>query len=285
MKLAVNYSTVLLQLLQANPDLPVDSIKVPTIPFPDCWEQFHEGITHKNLLPHLAQPGVISLGNPRPEEAFNPVIVRKVLDLARSSYLSTHLEPRLEYFPDFCDSKDLYDPALRSAMIERFLRTIRKVKQSLGIPLVVENFPYYTWWRHYKLGSDPGFISEICETGDCGFLLDISHAQCSAWHFHMDIRDYLAALPIQRVREIHLAGSIIRPEGLRDAHTALNPTDYLILEEVLRRADPEFITLEYGGMPDRIQNIDGSFEPLHRNDPLELQTMIERITDLIRVYP
>lgn len=283
MKLAVNYSAILLQLLQSNPDLPVDFVKVPTIPFPDCWEQFHKGITYKSILPHPAQPGVLSLGNPRPEQAFHHEIIRKVLDFARPSYLSTHLEADLEYFPDFSDSKDRYDPALRSVMAGRFLQAISDVKQFIGIPLVVENFPYYTWWRHYKMGSDPEFINEICESGDCGFLLDISHARCSAWYFHMDIRDYLAALPLKRVREIHLAGSILRPEGLRDAHTALTSSDYQLLMEILRRTDPEIVTLEYGGMPDKIQNLDGSFEPLHRNDPLELRTMIDRLAELAGV--
>lgn len=285
MKLAVNYSAVLLQLLQTNPELPVDYIKVPTIPFPDCWEQFHEGIIRRSLLPHLAQKGILALGHPRPEQRFDSTVLRKVLDFTRPPYLSTHLEACLEYFPEFKTNQEHDDPALRGAMAERFIQTVSDVKKAIGIPLVLENFPYYTWWWHYKLGSDPGFISEICESSACGFLLDISHAKCSAWYFNIDIHDYLAALPLNRLREIHLAGSLKRSEGLRDAHTALNEADYQLLEWLLRQCDPEIITLEYGGMPDRIQNLDGRFEPLSRNNPLELETMINRIASIIGVCP
>jgi len=77
MKLAVNCSDILLELLTQDPELPVDYIKVPTIPFPECWVQFDQGEIRRKLLPHLAQPGIISLGRTNSDEQFNRVMITK----------------------------------------------------------------------------------------------------------------------------------------------------------------------------------------------------------------
>ena len=38
------------------------------------------------------------------------------------------------------------------------------------------------------------------------FLFDLSHARLAAHRLGMDARDYIAALPVERTREIHLTG-------------------------------------------------------------------------------
>lgn len=83
MKLAVNFSQALLSLFAEDPDLPVDLVKVPTIPFPECFSQFDHGRVFRKLLPHPAQPGVISLGHPSPKEQFNSVLAVLELDNLR----------------------------------------------------------------------------------------------------------------------------------------------------------------------------------------------------------
>jgi len=277
MKLAVNFSEALLSLFDEDPDLPVDFVKVPTIPFPDCFSQFERGRVFRKLLPHPAQPGVISLGNPLPQEQFNRELVAKIIDLTKPAYLSTHLEAKLDFFPLFQKEQHHYHPELKKEMLDHFLNGIDLVKKETGVPLLVENFPYYTWWRHYKLGSDPAFISEVCEAGDCGFLLDIAHARCSAWNFGISVEDYIKMLPLQRTVEIHLAGTNRRKEGVRDTHTKLIDDDYQLLEFIFGKVNPETVTIEYGGLPDRIMNLEQKFEPIHRNDPLELKEMITRV--------
>ncbi|MGE5606084.1 MAG: DUF692 family multinuclear iron-containing protein, partial [Bacteroidota bacterium] len=234
MKLAVNYSEALLSLLTEEPELPVDYIKVPTMPFPGCFSQFERGIALRKLLPHPAQPGVISLGHPSPQERFNRELVSRVIDLTNPPYLSTHLEAAVDFFPSFKNEQHRFDQDLKQAMCARFLNSIDLVKKVTGLPLVLENFPYYAWWRHYKLGSDPSFIAEVCEAGDCGFLLDIAHARCSAWNFGISVEHYLESLPLSRLVEIHLAGVSLRIEGIRDTHSKLSNEDYQLLESILR---------------------------------------------------
>jgi uncharacterized protein (UPF0276 family) len=283
MKLAVNFSEALLYLLRKNPNLPVDYIKVPTYPFPESFAQFETGEKYRRLLPHPAQPGVLDLGHPLPEQRFNRDLIREVIRRTASPYLSTHLEARTEHFPEYFQYQHRNHPTVSQALKERFLTAIATVKTETGLPLILENFPYYTTLAHFRTGSEPDFISAICQEGDCGFLLDIAHARCSAWHMRREAESYIMALPLSRLREIHLAGVREESYGMRDTHTALDETDYSLLVKVLSRATPEIVTLEYGGMPERIRGIDGNFEPIYRNDPDELERMIFRIRENIDI--
>ena len=283
MELAVNYSDHLMTLLDQDPGLPVDYIKAPTIPFPECWLQFERGGTRRKLLPHPSQPGVLALGRTDPDEQFNFELIQKILQRTHPPYLSTHVEARVDYFPEYREYQHQHHPRIQSILLEHFLQTVNRFKETVNIPLVVENFPYYTWWRHYVTGSKPQFLSELCEMGDLGFLLDTAHARCTAWHLQMDLNDYLNALPLHRVREIHLAGTRMRPlEGLRDTHTVIEEIDYEILWYLLGKTNPQIITIEYGGMLERIRGINGEYGPISRNDINELMTAINRVAEMIK---
>jgi len=283
MKLTVNFSEMLLKILKKQPDLPIDYIKVPTIPFPECWTQFKRGIENRPILPHPAQPGVLALGHPEREERFNWEIIQAIIDQTDPPYLSTHLEARVEYFPEFSQLQQQVDPKLQEALEARFVEAALEVKRFIKRPLILENFPYYSWWRHYRVASEPDFIREVCKRADCNFLLDIAHARCSAWYLKLDPLEYLKALPLERLQEIHLSGIIMRPEGMRDSHTPLDEIGYQLLDEVLKLAKPEMLTIEYGGMPDRIAiSLQDEFEPLDRNQPEALLEMIRRVRGMIK---
>ena len=285
MKIAVNYSTALLELLKKDPQLPIDYIKGPTSPFPGCWYQFEGSPLQYPRLPHLAQLGVIFLGHPESQQRFNAETVNKVLQLTKPPYLSTHLEARVDFFPQLQEYQHQNHGQVQKVLAAHFLKAIAEVKTQIKLPLILENFPYYTWWKHFRWGSEPQFIREMCIASDCGFLLDIAHARCSAWHMQRDLREYIQELPLDRLREIHLGGVKERlEEGVRDSHTALSEADYEWVLFLLEKTSPETITIEYGGLPDKILNIHQQWEPIQRNSPEELEQMIYRIKSMIKQH-
>lgn len=282
MKIAANFSTVLINLIKENHNLPIDFIKVPTIPFQDCWHQFEQGEEFRPLIPHVAQIGIIALGHPDVTLQCNPQVVNQVMKWTGFPYLSTHLESRVSYFPELKEFQHHRNHNVYHALKKHFADTIQRIKAKIAVPLVLENFPYYRWWDHFRWGSEPEFIREICEETDCDFLLDVSHARCSAWHMGKDVFEYINGLPLDRLKEIHLAGSTMRgAEGLRDTHTALVKEDYHIYEYLLQKTKPAVITIEYGGMPEQILNIQQTYEPISRNEAKELQEIIFRVKELI----
>jgi uncharacterized protein (UPF0276 family) len=284
MKLAVNYSDMLISLISVNPNLPIDYIKAPTIPFPKCWDQFYRGKVYCNILPHLAQPGILFLSHPELDKNFNEYIIKKVLKLTKPPYLSTHIEAPLSHFPEF--QKELHNrhPIINRVLKKRFLDCIWLVQRKIKIPLVLENSPYYSWYHYFKESCEPEFINELCEKGDCGFILDIAHARISAQNFKINVYEYIDALPLSKVIEIHLSG--IRedtPIGFWDSHTMLDENDYTLLQYTLNKTKPEVVTIEYGGYPDYEPNpINGGYVDCLRNNLNELQEMITRVSTLIK---
>jgi len=93
---------------------------------------------------------------------------------------------------------------------------------------------------------DPEFIAEVLAATDAELLLDLAHAQVSASRLGYEIRAYLAKLPLERVKQLHVSAP--RPDGnaLVDAHEPLREEDYELLEDVLGRTKPWAVTLEYG---------------------------------------
>jgi hypothetical protein len=276
MKLAVNFSDVLLALLKENPDLPIDYIKVPTEPFPDCFEQYFVGRIFRPLLSHVNQPDVLNLLHLNHEKRINIPLLTKILELSAPLHLSTHINSKINYFPEFAPSQHRYDSKLADSIKTRFLDTVQIYRANFQVPLIIENFPYYSFASECRIGSEPEFISELCTAADCGFLLDIPHAKVSAHFLRMDILRYLDLLPLQLTKEIHVSGTLkFEGEGfLWDAHTELEPFDYDLLDYVLQRVNPDVITIEYGGFPNYQKNLEGGYLILNRNDPGQLRNMI-----------
>jgi hypothetical protein len=279
MKLAVNFSDVLLALLKEDPNLPIDYIKVPTESFPNSFEQYYVGKIFRPLLSHVSQPDVLELLHIYKEKRINIPLLTKILELSAPLHLSTHVNSRIEFFPEFAHSQHGYDPKLADSIKTRFLETIQIYRANFQVPLIIENFPYYSFAYECRIGSDPEFISELCRTADCDFLLDISHARVSADFFKMDIFQYLDQLPLQRTKEIHVSGTLqFEGEGfLWDAHTELEPFDYDLLSYVMQKANPKVITIEYGGFPNYQKTLEGGYLVLNRNDSVQLMNMINRI--------
>lgn len=149
-------------------------------------------------------------------------------------------------------------------MTRRLLKRIEQVQQGLNKPIILENMPGFP---KYHDEADPARITAICEAANCDMLLDMGHARCAADNLDMEIHAYLAALPLERVQQIHAHGPRVgRWNKLEDAHEPMRDIDYDLLEWVLERCRPRIVTLEYWKDKAAIR------EQLHR-----LKTMLEPI--------
>jgi uncharacterized protein (UPF0276 family) len=100
-----------------------------------------------------------------------------------------------------------------------------------------------------RCATDPEVITTICNEADIGLMLDLAHLRVAAWHRKEEVDNYLEAMPLNRVREIHVCGPATDPEHgyLRDRHLEMQETDYNLLLNTLTLTDPVVVTLEYGG--------------------------------------
>lgn len=82
---------------------------------------------------------------------------------------------------------------------------IDQVQARLGRPILLENPATYVEFAQSTL-SEAEFIRTVVARTGCGLLLDVSNVWVSCTNHGRDPWDYLMALPLEQVGEIHLAG-------------------------------------------------------------------------------
>jgi uncharacterized protein (UPF0276 family) len=104
------------------------------------------------------------------------------------------------------------DEAL-ATVVER----VRTVQDILGRHILLENVSSYVSYRESQV-SEWQFLREIAERADCLILLDVNNIYVSSVNHEFDPLDYLNAIPVDRVQQIHLAGHENHGDYLIDTH-------------------------------------------------------------------
>ena len=82
---------------------------------------------------------------------------------------------------------------------------VHRAQDVLGRPLVLENPSSYLAFPGDEM-SEWAFIAAIAAHTGCGLLLDLNNIVVSAHNHGFAPADYIAGLPLERVRQVHLAG-------------------------------------------------------------------------------
>ena len=122
---------------------------------------------------------------------------------------------------------------------------VERVQQALGRQLLIENPSSYL-----QLPGEMGeaaFLAELARRSGCGILLDLNNLHVSSVNHGFDCADYLAAIDLETVGEIHLAGFTdkVLPQGhlYIDTHsTPVAPPVWELYRQVCQqRAIPTLI--------------------------------------------
>jgi uncharacterized protein (UPF0276 family) len=92
----------------------------------------------------------------------------------------------------------------------------------LGRALVLENPSTYLAFADSMM-TEAAFLSALCERTGCQLLLDVNNIYVSATNHGLDPDDWLQGLPLDRVRQVHLAGHSQGRDMLIDTHDAPVP--------------------------------------------------------------
>ena len=92
------------------------------------------------------------------------------------------------------------------------------VQEHLGRRIALENVSTYLTFAGSTI-PEWEFLSEVANRADCGILLDVNNVYVSAMNHGFDPEKYLAALPAERVWQVHLAGHTDLGSHLLDSHS------------------------------------------------------------------
>lgn len=123
----------------------------------------------------------------------------------------------LSYCADHGHLYDLMPIPFTEAAVKQVAERISQVQDILQQRIVLENVSYYAATASEL--SELEFINAVLHEADCDLLLDVNNIYVNSINHGYDAHDFLAGLPHERARYIHIAGHYEEAEDLRiDTH-------------------------------------------------------------------
>ena len=114
---------------------------------------------------------------------------------------------------------DLMPIPYTSEAIANMASRITIVQDILEREILIENVSRYFAYDESEL-SEGEFLAAVCAQAKCGILLDLNNAYVNQQNLGENIDDFIAQLPIERIKEIHLAGYSEQENFLIDTHSS-----------------------------------------------------------------
>jgi len=182
----------------------------------------------------------LDIGGPDPIDTRLVRSVRELMNEIDVPLYSEHLT--------YCSAEghlyDLLPIPFTEEAVHYVAARVRQVQDILGRPIALENASYYAQ-PHADI-SEEEFISAVLEESGCDLLLDVNNIYVNAINHSYDPIEFLDALPLDRVRYIHVAGHYDEAKDLKvDTHgAAVIDSVWAILTHAYRRLGPVPTLLE-----------------------------------------
>ncbi len=101
--------------------------------------------------------------------------------------------------------------------------------------ILVENVSSYIHFADSQIPEDE-FLCAVAEQADCWLLVDVNNIYVNQINHGLNGNEYIDRLPLERIREIHLAGYEDKGDYLLDTHNqAVSEPVWRLYERLIRR--------------------------------------------------
>jgi uncharacterized protein (UPF0276 family) len=189
----------------------------------------------------------LSIGSPGPLDREHLARLKALCDRYEPESFSEHLAWSSHggfYYNDLLPLP--YTEQTLACIVEH----IDDVQATLGRQMLLENPSTYLQFEATTI-PEVEFLREIAARSGCGLLLDVNNVFVQARNHGTDARAYLRDFPLDRVREIHLAGHDVQADDagaplLIDAHgTPVAEPVWALYGEVIARSGPVATLIEW----------------------------------------
>jgi uncharacterized protein (UPF0276 family) len=175
-------------------------------------KKFSELLEHYPLACHGLS---LSLGSPAPLDEDFLRQIKKFLNKHNVEVYSEHLS----YCSDEGHLYDLMPIPFTEDAVHYVASRIKHVQDVLEQRIAIENISYYA--APSQEMDEIDFINAVLEEADCDLLLDINNIYVNSINHRYDAKQFLLALPPERVTHCHIAGHFEHAEDIRiDTHAA-----------------------------------------------------------------
>ncbi len=184
----------------------------------------------------------LSIGSSDPLDRAYLRDLRALRDRTRARWVSDHL----------CwtgvagkSTHDLLPMPYTEEALAHVVARVVEVQDFLGAPLALENPSTYAQFGESCM-PEWEFLARVAEAANSAILLDVNNVYVSAYNHGFDPRQYLAAIPFDRVVQIHVAGHTHHGSHIIDSH--IGPVIgevWELLADAYRRASGASVLLEW----------------------------------------
>ena len=196
----------------------------------------------------IALHGVgLSLGSAEALDRAHLQRVREVVQCFEPGLVSEHLSWSVV---DGVYVADLLPLPMTEEALDVVCRHVEQTQAYLKRQILIENPSSYLQYREASI-PEWEFIAAVAERSGCGILCDVNNIYVSSCNHGWSPSAYLAALPVDTIGEIHLAGHTVRQlENGRtlpiDDHSARVAAEvWTLYEEALARFGPRPTLIEW----------------------------------------
>ena len=181
-----------------------------------------------------ASTATISSGLRQVCERFQPDLVSEHLawSVADGAYLNDLLPLR-------------YDDAALAIVS----RNVERMQDTLKRQVLIENLSAYVAFADSTM-SEAEFLAALARRTGCGLLLDVNNVYVSAHNIGFDAAEFIDALPVDKIGEIHLAGHAVNEVGddtvLIDDHgSRVPPAVWALYARAIEKFGPRPTLIEW----------------------------------------
>lgn len=206
----------LMDQLMANAPDDVDFMEVA----PENWIRVGGKLGRKfrwftERYPFVLHGLSLSIGAPSP---LNEALLRDIREFMATHGIEFYSE-HLSYCGDDGQLYDLMPIPFTEEAATYVAGRIRRAQDILGRRMAVENVSYYTPTDTSL--TEVEFTNAVLEQADCDLLLDINNIIVNSINHGYDAREFMLAMPKERIKYFHIAGHYVEAEDLRiDTHGA-----------------------------------------------------------------
>jgi len=148
----------------------------------------------------------LSLGSAEGIDLAHLERIRRVIERCQPGLVSEHLSWSVV---NGVYLADLLPLPMTEEALDVVCRHIEQIQANLKRQILIENPSSYLQYRHSTI-PEWEFIAAIASRTGCGILCDVNNIYVSSCNHGWDPSAYLAALPVDAIGEIHLAGHTAR---------------------------------------------------------------------------
>jgi uncharacterized protein (UPF0276 family) len=156
----------------------------------------------------------MGLASSRPLDQTHLSDLRRLCDMVRPAAVSEHL----------CWNSagghvinDLLPFPYTMEALAQVAPRIEQVQERLGRQLLVENLSCYLSFSNSEM-TEGEFMSELVARTGCGILFDVENLYVNMRNLDVDAKAFIESIPVEAVKEFHLAGYSMRNGCLVDTH-------------------------------------------------------------------